>query len=66
MMKKIAGAILALLLILSLAACGSKQTSEPSSEPSNEPASEAPFEWTRTGYFKDADDNLLYIMVSED
>lgn len=66
MVKKIASAILALSLILSLAACGSKQTSEPSSEPSNEPASEAPFEWTRTGYFKDADDNLLYIMVSED
>jgi len=66
MMKKIASAALALLLILSLAACGNTKTDKPSTEPTSEPVSEAPFEWTRTGYFKNENDDLLYILPSED
>ena len=58
-MKKILSILLCLALVLGLAGCGGSKKSEAENE--------APFEWTRTGYFLDeSEENMVYISVSED
>ena len=50
--KKVLSILLAAVMVFSLAGCGKDK--------------DADFEWTRQGYFKDDNDNLVYIHPSED
>lgn len=59
-MKRLSCILLALALLMSLAACG-KKTEESADAPE-----QSAFVWTREGYFKDDNDNLVTIMQSED
>lgn len=52
--KKALCLILSVLMLCSLAACGAKKQSDED------------FVWTRQGYFTDADQNMLYVLPSED
>lgn len=61
-MKRLSCILLALALLASLAACGKKPEAP---APAPEPPAED-FVWTREGYFKDENDNLVSIMKSED
>ena len=56
-MKRATAAALALILLLALAACGSKTEA---------PAQETPAEWTREGYFTDENGNFLSVTRMED
>ena len=60
-MKKIITLFLALLLVVSVAACGGKKEEEPSPQ-----SQETVFEWTRTGYFVDEEENVVVIAPSDD
>lgn len=58
-MKKILCLALAIVLALSFAACGGSSQDSGSSDGASD------FEWTRTGLFSDEDDNVAYIMKSD-
>lgn len=67
-MKKIICLLLAILMLTGLVACGETKP-EPASETETAPAAEALEEtavWTRIGYFSDENDNMLYILESEE
>jgi len=69
-MKKLMSMFLALVLVLSLGACGkSDSPAETTAGAQTEAVTQASteeFTWTRTGYFKDDEDNLVTITASED
>ena len=56
MMKRIAGMMLALLLVMSFAVCMGESA----------PSGDAAFTWTRTGYFADENNAMLIIAESDD
>lgn len=61
-MKKTICVLLAVVMALSLAACGAgnaKQTAAPT-------GTEQAFEWTRAGYFQDENENLLSVTWMEE
>lgn len=72
-MKRLLCVILAILMILSLAACGSQNSGGSNSGSSGsgssggeaQPSDDEDFEWTREGYFTDAEDHYLTVMATE-
>jgi len=67
-MKKLICMMLAVCILVALAACGTEKTANSAEQQTAVPseAEQAPFEWTRSGYFTDENNNMLSVTWMED
>ncbi len=67
-MKKIICFILCAIMLLAIAACGTEKPADSAGQQTAVPseAEQASFEWTRQGYFRDENENMLSVTWMED
>ena len=67
-MKKIVWMLLAVCMVFALAACGTEKTANSAEQQTAalSEAEQASFEWSRSGYFTDENENMISVTWMED